>query len=127
MEAPAEACGAATAQAEHGWKEDRVSDSTDDILPANGDQPRSSRSAAIKFMPGPAAERQIHDLIDRIKESADKLATDGSSRGDLKILSRALRELRYASKSFLPIGLREKSPSSVPRGPRNMIPPISRR
>ena len=42
------------------------------------------------------------DLIVRIKESADKLARDGSTRGDLKILSRTLRELRYAFKVFAP-------------------------
>jgi uncharacterized protein (TIGR00730 family) len=51
---------------------------------------------------GEVAPRQIHDLIDRIKEAADKLASDGSSRGDLKILSRTLRELRYAFKVFSP-------------------------
>lgn len=44
----------------------------------------------------------VNDLIDQIKSSADKLAADGSSRGDLKILSRALRELRYAFKVFSP-------------------------
>jgi uncharacterized protein (TIGR00730 family) len=44
----------------------------------------------------------IEDLIQTIKESADKLAADGSSRGDLKLLSRALRELRYAFKVFAP-------------------------
>jgi uncharacterized protein (TIGR00730 family) len=42
------------------------------------------------------------DLVERIKQSADQLATDQSSRGDLKILSRALRELRYAFKVFSP-------------------------
>ena len=46
--------------------------------------------------------KRIDDLISRIKESADKLASDGSSRGDLKLLSRALRELRYAFKVFSP-------------------------
>ncbi|MEX0641550.1 MAG: TIGR00730 family Rossman fold protein [Pirellulales bacterium] len=46
--------------------------------------------------------RNINDLIAEIKESADKLATDQTSRGDLKILSRALRELRYAFKVFAP-------------------------
>ena len=45
---------------------------------------------------------QSDELINRIKESADKLARDGSSRGDLKIVSRALRELRYAFKVFSP-------------------------
>jgi uncharacterized protein (TIGR00730 family) len=46
--------------------------------------------------------RRISDLIERIKESADKLARDRSSRGDLKILSRTLSELRYAFKVFTP-------------------------
>ncbi len=46
--------------------------------------------------------RQIDDLIQRIKHSADQLASDGPARGDLKILSRALRELRHAFKVFSP-------------------------
>ena len=41
-------------------------------------------------------------MIDQIRESADKLAKDKTSRGDLKILSRTLRELRYAFKVFSP-------------------------
>lgn len=51
---------------------------------------------------------QIDDLIQQIKDSADKLAADGSSRGDLKILSRTLRELRYAFKVFSPYRSRRK-------------------
>ena len=50
----------------------------------------------------PKRNRPIGDLVNRIKESADKLAEDGSSRGDLKLLSRALRELRYGFKVFSP-------------------------
>jgi uncharacterized protein (TIGR00730 family) len=42
------------------------------------------------------------DLIASIHESADNLSRDGTSRGDLKILSRTLRELRYAFKVFSP-------------------------
>ena len=42
------------------------------------------------------------DLIRTIKDYADKLQEDGSTRGDLKILSRTLRELRYAFKIFAP-------------------------
>lgn len=42
------------------------------------------------------------ELINEIKATADKLAADGATRGDLKILSRALRELRYAFKVFTP-------------------------
>ena len=51
---------------------------------------------------------RIADLIDQIKLSADKLATDQTSRGDLKILSRTLRELRYAFKVFTPYRTRRK-------------------
>ncbi|MGD9719971.1 MAG: LOG family protein [Pirellulales bacterium] len=51
---------------------------------------------------------RIVDLIDQIKESADKLAVDRTSRGDLKILSRTLRELRYAFKVFTPYRTRRK-------------------
>lgn len=52
--------------------------------------------------------RRIADLIDQIKESADKMARDQASRGDLKILSRTLRELRYAFKVFSPYRGRRK-------------------
>lgn len=45
---------------------------------------------------------KIDDLIEQIKETADKLSRDGSTRGDLKLLSRTLRELRYAFKVFSP-------------------------
>ena len=50
----------------------------------------------------------IDDLIQTIKETADKLSADGSTRGDLKILSRTLRELRYAFKVFAPYRRRRK-------------------
>ena len=46
--------------------------------------------------------KRIAELIETIKESADKLAADRTSRGDLKIVSRTLRELRYAFKVFSP-------------------------
>ncbi len=52
--------------------------------------------------------RRTEDLIETIKEYADKLAVDGSTRGDLKILSRTLRELRYALKVFSPYRHRRK-------------------
>ena len=45
---------------------------------------------------------QHSELIEEIKATADKLAADKATRGDLKILSRALRELRYAFKVFTP-------------------------
>lgn len=40
------------------------------------------------------------DLIEQIKETADRFARDEAARGDLKIVSRALLELRYAFKVF---------------------------
>jgi uncharacterized protein (TIGR00730 family) len=48
------------------------------------------------------AAKQITDLIEQIKDSADHMAGDHPSRGDLKIISRTLRELRYAFKVFSP-------------------------
>ena len=49
-----------------------------------------------------STENRPNDLVERIRESADKLEKDGSTRGDLKLLSRAIRELRYAFKVFTP-------------------------
>jgi uncharacterized protein (TIGR00730 family) len=48
----------------------------------------------------PLEPDDIADLIALIRESADKLHADRTDRGDLKILSRTLRELRYAFKVF---------------------------
>ena len=42
------------------------------------------------------------DLIADIHDAAEKFARDGSTRGDLKLVSRSLRELRYALKVFQP-------------------------
>ncbi len=50
----------------------------------------------------PTPPTHVADLIELIKEIADKLVGDHTSRGDLKILSRALLELRYAFKVFQP-------------------------
>ena len=50
----------------------------------------------------------LSNLIQRIRASADQLQADRTDRGDLKILSRTLRELRYAFKVFAPYRLRRK-------------------
>ena len=47
-------------------------------------------------------------LIAEIKETADKLGQDQATRGDLKLLSRALKELRYAFKVFTPFRMIRK-------------------
>jgi uncharacterized protein (TIGR00730 family) len=71
-----------------------------DPIPSPPSQPDGADPAA--------AQRQIAELIDKIKESADLLARDHTSRGDLKIISRTLRELRYAFKVFTPFRTRRK-------------------
>jgi uncharacterized protein (TIGR00730 family) len=67
-----------------------------------------SSAAGQNGPPAPLNRQRISDLIGQIKESADKLATDKTTQGDLKILSRTLRELRYAFKVFTPYRSRRK-------------------
>ncbi len=72
---------------------------------------------------GDASFQQVHDndahheerppvateqLVQQIKETADKLIRDGANRGDVKLLSTALKELRYAFKVFSPYKGRRK-------------------
>ncbi len=47
-------------------------------------------------------EEETQRLIDEIKQTADDLKKDGARRGDLKIISRSIKELRYAFKVFTP-------------------------
>lgn len=65
-----------------------------------------------KARPQPADEPpftlESDDLIDMMKRTVDRLHLDGTTRGDLKILSRTLRELRYAFKVFQPFRRRRK-------------------
>ncbi len=44
----------------------------------------------------------IEELAQQIRETADKLVRDGATRGDVKLLSTALKELRYSLKVFTP-------------------------
>src|SRR5581483_189528 len=44
----------------------------------------------------------IEQLVNQIKETADKLLRDHTNRGDVKLLNTALKELRYAFKIFAP-------------------------
>ena len=72
-----------------------MSSSSSDLSPSDP----GAIDPAAATLPG---EARNADLIATIKESADKLAVDNTTRGDLKILSRAIRELRYAFKVFKP-------------------------
>src|SRR5437899_7320243 len=44
----------------------------------------------------------IEQLVQQLKETADKLIRDNANRGDVKLLVTALKELRYAFKVFAP-------------------------
>jgi hypothetical protein len=50
----------------------------------------------------------IDGLVQQIKETADKLIRDQANRGDIKLLSTALKELRYAFKVLAPFRHRRK-------------------
>jgi uncharacterized protein (TIGR00730 family) len=50
----------------------------------------------------------IEQLVQQIKETADKLLRDHANRGDVKMLSTALKELRYCFKVFAPYRQRRK-------------------
>src|SRR5438876_8108996 len=50
----------------------------------------------------------IEQLVQQLKETADKLLRDQANRGDVKMLSTALKELRYAFKVFAPYRQRRK-------------------
>ena len=85
------------------------SSSTSDLSSGSSDLPPGDNGpnepSAAATLPG---ESRNADLIANIKASADKLAVDQTTRGDLKILSRAIRELRYAFKVFKPYRDRKK-------------------
>src|SRR2546425_6768278 len=56
-------------------------------------------------------ERQpvgTEQLVQQLKETADKLIRDQANRGDVKLLNTALKELRYAFKVFAPYRHRRK-------------------
>jgi hypothetical protein len=84
-----------------------VSDSTNDDLEKT-ESALSKLDQSLDAGNGKVDRGKIVDLIEQIKESADKLAVDHTSRGDLKIISRTLRELRYAFKVFTPYRSRRK-------------------
>ncbi|MBM4068175.1 MAG: LOG family protein [Planctomycetes bacterium] len=57
---------------------------------------------------GEIKQSSIQELITQIKETADKLARDGANRGDVKLLTTALKELRYSFKVFAPFRRQRK-------------------
>ena len=55
-----------------------------------------------EFVRKPRPPVTLESLIAEIKQNADKLVRDNAALGDVKILARALKELRYAFKIFTP-------------------------
>lgn len=63
--------------------------------------PDVSESVVLPTEQEPEPDR-TNELIAEILETADKLARDKATRGDLKIIARSLKEFRYAFKLFKP-------------------------
>jgi uncharacterized protein (TIGR00730 family) len=63
--------------------------------------PDVSESVVLPTEHDPDPNRTF-ELIDEIRETADKLERDQATRGDLKIIARSLKEFRYAFKFFKP-------------------------
>lgn len=57
---------------------------------------------------GDSRESKNDDLYEMMRDTIARLEADQTARGDLKILSRTLRELRYAFKVFRPYRRRRK-------------------
>ena len=75
--------------------------------PAPGMQPAAAESVVLPTEQTAEPYDQAA-LIEEIKQTADKLARDQATRGDVKIVARALKELRYAFKVFKPFRLNRK-------------------
>lgn len=58
--------------------------------------------------PSSYEESTRQHLIEELKQTADKLSRDQATVGDLKLLTRSLKELRYAFKVFTPYRRRRK-------------------
>ncbi len=65
--------------------------------PFNLAQEDAAKSAAEERRPV-----STEQLVQQIKETADKFLRDNASRGDVKLVSTAIKELRYALKVFAP-------------------------
>jgi hypothetical protein len=70
--------------------------------PPSRDEVRKERAAAIQEFLSKWAPSEHADLLGQMMVTICRLGADGVDRGDLKILNTALRELRYAFKTFAP-------------------------
>jgi uncharacterized protein (TIGR00730 family) len=58
--------------------------------------------------PAPRPVMTNENYIDQLKKTADKFLSDNASRGDIKMVVTAVKELRYALKVFAPFRHRDK-------------------
>jgi uncharacterized protein (TIGR00730 family) len=79
-----------------------VNDDRDLISPSPAVSSVSPAAGIGRSLPIELTRSRNSDLIEEIRRSADRLAVQEASRGDLKILTRAMRELIYAFKVFSP-------------------------
>lgn len=80
----------------------------DSFPEAQGEDVKERPQPADEPTGSPDGELEQADLLDMMHRTVDRLEKDGTTRGDLKILSRSLRELRYAFKVFQPYRRRRK-------------------
>jgi uncharacterized protein (TIGR00730 family) len=71
------------------------------------ERPQPADEPAEESASGVATESK-NDIYDQMRRTVDRLAADGTTRGDLKILSKTLSELRYAFRVFQPYRRRRK-------------------
>lgn len=74
----------------------------------NGDSFEEIHEDAEIMSPEERAPLKTEHFVQQIKETADKLLRDGASRGDVKLLNVALKELRYAFTVFAALKQRRK-------------------
>jgi uncharacterized protein (TIGR00730 family) len=75
---------------------------------SNGEGGASFQQVHDEAHPDDRPQFGIEQLVQQLKETADKLVRDGANRGDVKLLSTALKELRYAFKVFAPYRRKRK-------------------
>ena len=58
--------------------------------------------------PSPRPPLSVENFVEQIKRTADKFLEDKASRGDVKLVATAVKELRYSLKVFAPYRHRHK-------------------
>jgi uncharacterized protein (TIGR00730 family) len=74
---------------------------TQQVFADREERSKKRAEAAAEFL-NTFAPGEDHDLLSEMMVTITRLAVDGCGRGEIKILNRALRELRYAFKIFAP-------------------------